>query len=144
MTGCFCAARGAILFRLRAVAYDEDLADRIRELLDSDLAVEEKRMFGGLAFLVGGVLAIAASGQGGVLVRADPEQSHRVVATTKAELAIMRGRPMDGWLRVAAEHVTTKRQLEKWVRLGCAAAAATAAAQPRQRRSSSTNRAATP
>lgn len=75
-------------------------------------------MFGGLAFLVGGNMAIAASGQGGVLVRVDPEQSDRIVATTKAEPMVMRGRPMAGWLRVASEDLTSKRQLDRWVKLG--------------------------
>lgn len=100
------------------MAYDEDLADRIRELLDAERGVQEKRMFGGLAFLVGGNLAVAASGQGGLLVRVDPDQSDRIVGTTKAEPMVMRGRSMAGWLRVAAEDVATKRQLEKWVKLG--------------------------
>jgi TfoX/Sxy family transcriptional regulator of competence genes len=99
------------------MAYDEDLADRIRELFSEQRAVTEKKMFGGLAFLIGGNMAIAASGQGGVLVRVDPEQSERLVATTPAEEAVMRGRPMQGWLRVASEDLRTKRQLEKWVKL---------------------------
>jgi len=77
-------------------------------------------MFGGLAFLIGGHMAISASGQGGVLVRVDPADSDRLVETTPAEEAVMRGRPMHGWLRVAADDVRTKRQLEKWVRLGAA------------------------
>ncbi len=63
-------------------------------------------------------MAIAASGQGGVLVRVDPEQSDRIARTTKAEPMVMRGRPMAGWLRVASEDVATKRQLDKWVKLG--------------------------
>jgi TfoX/Sxy family transcriptional regulator of competence genes len=100
------------------VAYDEDLADRIRELMGPSKKVEEKAMFGGLAFLVGGNMAIAASGQGGILVRVDPEDSDRIVRTSKAETAVMRGRPMQGWLRITSEHVSTKRQLEKWVKLG--------------------------
>ncbi|HAM02247.1 MAG TPA: RNA methyltransferase [Acidimicrobiaceae bacterium] len=100
------------------MVYDEDLADRIRELLATERGVLEKKMFGGLAFLIGGNMAIAASGQGGVLVRVDPEQSERIVRTTKAEPMVMRGRAMAGWLRVAPEDVATKRQLEKWVRLG--------------------------
>jgi TfoX/Sxy family transcriptional regulator of competence genes len=100
------------------VAYDELLATRIRALLASERGIQEKRMFGGLAFLIGGNMAIAASGQGGVLVRVDPEESDRLVDRTKAEMAIMRGRPMTGWLRVAAEDVATKRQLERWVKLG--------------------------
>jgi TfoX/Sxy family transcriptional regulator of competence genes len=100
------------------VAYDEDLADRIRELLGMDPGVQEKKMFGGLAFLVGGNMAIAASGNGGVLVRVDPERSDRLVKSTKAELAVMRDRPMAGWLRVASADVNTQRKLERWVRLG--------------------------
>lgn len=100
------------------MAYDEDLADRIRALLGTERGLQEKKMFGGLAFLVGGNMAIAASGQGGVLVRVDPEQSDRIVATTKAEPMVMRGRPMAGWLRVAPEDLTSKRQLDRWVKLG--------------------------
>jgi TfoX/Sxy family transcriptional regulator of competence genes len=98
--------------------YDEELADRIRELLSGGADLTEKKMFGGLSFLVGGNMAIAASGQGGVLVRVDPEQSEKLVATTNASLMEMRGRRMQGWLRVPSEDVRTKRQLEKWVRLG--------------------------
>jgi hypothetical protein len=71
-----------------------------------------------LAFLVGGNMAIAASGQGGVLVRVSPERSDHLVATTTASVAVMRGRPMPGWLRVGAEDLKTKRQLAKWVELG--------------------------
>jgi TfoX/Sxy family transcriptional regulator of competence genes len=100
------------------VAYDEDLADRIRALVATERGVTEKKMFGGLAFLVGGNMAIAASGQGGVLVRVDPEESDRLVRTTKADVAVMRGRAMPGWLRVASADVRTKPQLAKWVTLG--------------------------
>ncbi len=77
-------------------------------------------MFGGLAFLVGGNMAIAASGQGGVLVRVDPVQSEKLVSASNAERAVMRGRPMEGWLRVAPEYLRTKRQLAKWADLGAA------------------------
>ncbi len=100
------------------MAYDEDLANRIRELLGAERGVQEKKMFGGLAFLLKGNMAIAASGQGGVLVRVDPDQSDRIASTTKAEPMVMRGRSMAGWLRVASEDVATKRQLDKWVKLG--------------------------
>ena len=100
------------------MAYDEDLADRIRALVATERGVTEKKMFGGLAFLVGGNMAIAASGQGGVLVRVDPEESDRLVRTTKAEVAVMRGRAMPGWLRIASADVRTKPQLAKWVTLG--------------------------
>jgi len=100
------------------MAYDEDLADRIAELIAGERDVVEKKMFGGLAFLVGGNMAIAASGQGGVLVRVDPEKADDLIDTSKAEVAVMRGRPMSGWLRVASRDVATKRQLDKWVKLG--------------------------
>ena len=102
------------------MAYDEDLANRIRELIAGEAGVVEQKMFGGLAFLIGGNMAIAASGQGGVLVHVAPDQSDRLLATTDAQPMVMRGRSMQGWLRVAPEHVRTKRQLEKWVKLGTA------------------------
>jgi TfoX/Sxy family transcriptional regulator of competence genes len=100
------------------MAYDEELADRIRELVVSESDLTEKKMFGGLAFLIGGNMAVAASGQGGVLVRVDPTQSDTLVATTNARLMAMRGRSMQGWLRVDPEDLRTKRQLAKWVDLG--------------------------
>jgi TfoX/Sxy family transcriptional regulator of competence genes len=100
------------------VAYDEELADRIRELIGSDSDLTEKKMFGGLAFLVRGNMAIAASGQGGVLVRVDPQESDALLATTNARLMEMRGRQMQGWLRVDSEHVRTKDELAEWVERG--------------------------
>ena len=100
------------------MAYDEALAERIREVLGGEREVTEKKMFGGLAFLVGGHMAISASGQGGALVRVDPDESDRLVSTTKAELAVMQGRPMPGWLRVASADLRTKQQLSAWVRRG--------------------------
>lgn len=98
--------------------YDEDLADRLRELLDGEPQLTERKMFGGLAFLISGNMAIAASGQGGILVRVDPADSDQLIDGSRAEVAVMRGRPMDGWLRVASEHLRTKRQLAKWAGLG--------------------------
>jgi TfoX/Sxy family transcriptional regulator of competence genes len=100
------------------MAYDEELAERIRELVRGQRGLTEKKMFGGLAFLIGGNMAVAASGQGGVLVRVDPAKSDRLVATTTARPMVMRGRSMDGWLRVDSEDVRTKRQLARWVALG--------------------------
>jgi TfoX/Sxy family transcriptional regulator of competence genes len=100
------------------MAYDEALAARIRELIGQERGLTEKKMFGGLAFLVGGNMAIAASGQGGVLVRVDPEQSDALVAETNAEPMVMRGREMAGWLRVDTEDVGTKAELAKWVERG--------------------------
>jgi TfoX/Sxy family transcriptional regulator of competence genes len=102
----------------RHVAYDEELADRIRELVGSESDLTEQKMFGGLAFLIGGNMAVAASGQGGALVRVDPAQSERLVATTTARLMEMGGRRMRGWLRVDPEDLRTKRQLAQWVELG--------------------------
>jgi len=102
------------------VAYDEDLANRIRELIASEPDLSEQTMFGGLAFLVGGHMSVAASGQGGLMVRVDPEQTDVLLAKPHAQPFEMRGRPMQGWLRVDAEGVRTKRQLEPWVRRGVA------------------------
>jgi TfoX N-terminal domain len=102
----------------RHVAYDEELADRIRELIGNEPGLGEQKMFGGLAFLIGGNMAVAASGQGGVLVRVDPAQSDLLVETTSARLMEMRGRRMRGWLRVDSEDVRGKRQLARWVELG--------------------------
>ena len=100
------------------MAYDEELADRIRQLVAGESHVTEKRMFGGLAFLVGGNMAIAASGEGGILVRVDPARSDRLVASTNARVAVMQGRATPGWLRVDTTDVRTKRQLARWVELG--------------------------
>lgn len=100
------------------MAYDEKLADRIRELLEDEPDVVEKKMFGGLAFLIGGHMAVAASGQGGLLVRVDPDQSDKLLASSDAQLMEMRGRQMQGWLRVDLADVGTKRQLARWVGLG--------------------------
>jgi hypothetical protein len=100
------------------VAYDEELAERIRQLIAGEPDLSEQKMFGGLAFLIGGNMAIAASGQGGVLVRVDPAESDTLVATTSARLMEMRGRPMQGWLRVDLDDVRTESQLARWVELG--------------------------
>ena len=101
------------------MAYDEHLADRIRALLEGEPRLTEKKMFGGLAFLIGGNMAVAASGQGGLLVRADPESSDTLLSTSVRPME-MRGKQMHGWLRVDTEAVRTKRQLKKWVRVGAA------------------------
>jgi TfoX/Sxy family transcriptional regulator of competence genes len=100
------------------MAYDEDLANRIRELLADQAGVVEKKMFGGLAFLIDGNMAVSASGQGGLLLRCDPEQTDALVAKPHAARFEMRGRAMDGWLRVDAEAVRTKRDLKRWVDVG--------------------------
>jgi TfoX/Sxy family transcriptional regulator of competence genes len=102
------------------MAYDEDLAHRIRELIAAEPDVAERRMFGGLAFLVAGNMSVAASGQGGLMVRVEPEETDALVAKPHARTFEMRGRAMQGWLRVDAQGVRTKRQLEPWVRRGVA------------------------
>jgi TfoX/Sxy family transcriptional regulator of competence genes len=96
------------------MAYDEELADRIRSLVAGEDGVTEQTMFGGLGFLVNGNLAVAASGQGGMLVRVDPEESARLVETTPAEEMVMRGRSMAGWLRVEP----AEDELSQWVERG--------------------------
>jgi hypothetical protein len=100
------------------VAYDEELAGRIRTLVSSERGLAEKRMFGGLAFLIGGNMAVAAGGTGGLLVRVDPDESDALVAKTKAYPMEMRGRQLQGWLRLDSGDVRTKRQLEPWVKRG--------------------------
>ena len=96
------------------MAYDEALVERIRELLAGEDGITEMRMFGGLAFLVHGHMAIAASGQGGALVRHDPADE----TPAGTEPMVMRGRPMDGWIRVDASLLETKKQLARWVDMG--------------------------
>ena len=105
------------------MAYDEELAGRIRAALGDRAGLTEKKMFGGLAFLIGGNMAIAASGQGGILVRVDPAESDALVATTPAELMEMRGRSMSGWLRVTTSNVADDAALSEWVERGAAYAA---------------------
>lgn len=100
------------------MAYDEDLANRIRELIATEPGVVEKKMFGGLAFLIGGHMSVSASGRGGLLLRVPPEETHALSAKPHAGPFEMRGRAMEGWLRVDPQGLTTKRQLERWVTRG--------------------------
>ncbi len=100
------------------MAYDEALAERIRALLAGEEDVSEKKMFGGLAFLVGGNMSVSASGQGGLLLRCDPAQTAGLVQEPHANTAVMRGRAMEGWLRVDAEGVQSDEELRKWVARG--------------------------
>jgi TfoX/Sxy family transcriptional regulator of competence genes len=100
------------------MAYDEELAERIRQLVGSNRELTEKKMFGGLAFLIRSNMAIAASSEGGAMVRVDPAQSDALVATTKATPMNMRGREMPGWLRVSSDDLRTDDQLAPWVEIG--------------------------
>ena len=102
------------------MAYDEELAERIRELVRGERSLTEQKMFGGLAFLIGGNMAVAASGQGGLLVRVDPAESDELVSHSNARPMEMRGREMAGWLRVDAGDVRTNPELARWVELGTA------------------------
>jgi hypothetical protein len=100
------------------VAYDEELADRIREVVEGEPGLTEKAMFGGLAFLVGGHMAVSASGQGGMLLRCDPAQTEDLVTRPHVRRFEMRGREMDGWLRVDLAAVGTEDELREWVDRG--------------------------
>jgi hypothetical protein len=100
------------------MAYSEALAERIRELVGDEPELREQKMFGGLAFLIGGNMAVAASGQGGVMVRVNPDESDALVAATPAREMEMRGRRMRGWLRIDEADVSTAPELQAWVRRG--------------------------
>lgn len=100
------------------MAYDVEIADRLREALASELGVVEKPMFGGLAFLVAGHMAVAASGQGGLLLRVDPAQTDALIVDPRASRFIMRGREMDGWLRIDIDACATDDELNKWIKHG--------------------------
>ena len=100
------------------MAFDKELADRLRELLQSEQGLTEQRMFGGLAFLIGGNMAVSASGQGGLLLRVEPASTEDLARRPHAHPFVMRGREMDGWLRVDDEGVRTTRDLARWVKVG--------------------------
>ncbi len=115
-TGVLKSSRYAIL---RCMAYDEELATRVREFVQDEPGLTEKKMFGGLAFLVNGHMAVSASSKGGLLLRVDPAKTESLVREPEVGRFEMRGgREMDGWLRVDATAVETDRELRRWVRLG--------------------------
>jgi TfoX/Sxy family transcriptional regulator of competence genes len=101
------------------MAYDEQLAERIRDVIEGE-PLSEKRMFGGLAFLVNGNMAVAASGEGGILVRIDPADAESLTQDPHVRRMEMRGREMDGWLRVDPPALATDDQLRRWVDRGLA------------------------
>ena len=101
------------------MAFDEELAERIRGHL-GDVPATEQRMFGGLAFLVGGNMAVAASGQGGLMVRVDPARSEELTSADGVSRMVMRGKEMDGWLRVTSDAVSSDDDLSRWVQVGTA------------------------
>ncbi len=111
------------------MAYDEDLANRVRELVLSEDGVREQLMFGGLTFLINGNMSVSVSGRGGLLLRIDPDQTEQLLAKPFAHPFEMRGRAMQGWLRIEEEGVRRRPQLERWV----ARAVAHARSLPRKR-----------
>ncbi len=106
------------------MAYDVELADRLRDLLATEPDVTEKRMFGGLAFLVGGRLAVAAGGRGGLMLRIDPADSAALLTDPRAQPFVMRGRELAGWLRVEVDEDLDDGALGRWVEHGVAYARA--------------------
>lgn len=102
------------------MAYDTDLADRIRALVSTERGVAEQRMFGGLAFLINGNMSVAASGGGGLLVRVDPDESTQLCDGARVQPMVMRGREMHGWLRVDSSAVDAEPDLREWVTRGVA------------------------
>ena len=100
------------------MAFDEALADRVRELVATEPGVAERRMFGGLAFLIGGNMSVSVSGQGGLLLRCDPAQTDALASQRHAAIAVMRGRAMNGWVRVREEGVVEDEDLKRWVETG--------------------------
>jgi TfoX/Sxy family transcriptional regulator of competence genes len=100
------------------VAYDEQLAERLRDMLAGEPGVSEKKMFGGLAFLINGNMSVSASSQGGLMLRAAPDEIDGLLKGPHAQPLVMRGRAMQGWMRVAPEGLRTKRELERWVKRG--------------------------
>ena len=112
------------------MAYDVELADRIRDVVGGETGLTEKAMFGGLAFMIGGHLAVAASGQGGLLLRVDPAETESLVEPPAVDRFEMRGRQMDGWLRVDAPVVASDADLRRWVAVGVAYARSLPPKQP--------------
>ncbi|PZS18602.1 MAG: RNA methyltransferase [Pseudonocardiales bacterium] len=100
------------------MAYDEELANRLRETVQGAQGLTEKRMFGGLAFLINGNMAVSASSKGGLLLRVDPAETDALITEPHAERFRMRGREMDGWLRIDAQAIDTDDEFERWVSRG--------------------------
>ncbi len=100
------------------MAYDEDLAVRVRDLLGARDDVRETPMFGGLAFLVGGQMAVAVSGEGALMLRCDPDDAERHLREPHVEQQLMHGRPATGWLHVGAGAVDDEAGLRRWLQVG--------------------------
>jgi TfoX/Sxy family transcriptional regulator of competence genes len=104
------------------MAYDESLADRVRSLVSAEPDLTEKRMFGGLAFLIEGHMSVVVRGKGGLMVRVDSASLAKALAEPGAAEAVMRGRPMTGWVIVEPSAVDRAADLRRWVRRGVSAA----------------------
>lgn len=104
--------------RGRKMTYDQALAEIVRDVLSDRDDVVERRMFGGLAFVVAGSMAVAASGQGGLMVRVDPDQTEALLERPGVSEVVMRGRPMAGWVRVDRDRLETQEQVADWVERG--------------------------
>ena len=115
------------------MAYDHELADRIRELVAGVDGVIEQPMFGGLAFLVNGNMSVSASGRGGLMVRMNPDEADALIDDERVRPMVMRGREMPGWLRVDTAAVDDSDQLEQWVDRGVAYARSLPAKTKRRR-----------
>ena len=113
------------------MAYDDELADRVRAIVETEHGFTEKRMFGGLAFLIDGNMAVAASSQGGLMLRVDPARTDDLIQAPEAARFEMRGREMDGWLRIDPAGLQTDQELEHWVAIGVAFARSLPAKKPR-------------
>lgn len=116
------------------MAYDLELADRIRELVASERGLDEQKMFGGLAFLINGHMSVTASGRGGLMVRMDPDEAAALVDDDKVTVMVMRGREMPGWLRVDTAAVADQTQLATWVTRGVTYARSLPAKVPTKKR----------
>ncbi len=103
-----------------SMAYDEELADRVRAIVETERGLTEKRMFGGLAFLIDGNMAVSASSRGGLLLRVDPARTEELIQSPAADRFQMRGREMDGWLGIDRSGLQTDSELERWVSIGIA------------------------
>lgn len=102
------------------MAYDEALAEKVRKLMAGESGLTEKRMFGGLAMLLNGNMAVAVRGRGGLMIRVDPDKSDAMLDDAGASIAVMRGRPMQGWIVVESDAVAKPADLKRWVKRGTA------------------------
>lgn len=111
------ALRPDALRHTAGMAYDVELADRLRDILAAEPDVTEKRMFGGLAFMVVGHMALAAT-SGGLMLRVDPDESEALLLDPNATRMVMQGRELAGWLLIDLDAAASDNDLSRWVDLG--------------------------